>query len=271
LGGAPFNVAAHLKMLGEHSEMISRVGKDTLGDQIKKRMKTAGLSTEYLQTDLSYQTGIVEVELDTNGNASYEIVQPVAWDFVEVNKKALNFAKNADAIIFGSLAQRHPITEEAIHNLLDLKKFNVFDVNLRPPFDEELIVRRSLQKATLVKLNDDEVKVLSKWFKIFDDHHQFCKLLSVKFKLDGVCITRGANGAALFYEGKFYEHPGFKVDVKDTVGSGDSFLAALLSKLLNKINPAEALDFANRVGAFVAQNNGATPKLNFDIIENIGK
>ncbi|NWF89759.1 MAG: carbohydrate kinase [Ignavibacteriaceae bacterium] len=269
LGGAPFNTACHLKMLNQEVLVCSRVGDDQLGEQVINEIKQRNINPNYIQIDTSHTTGIVEVTLDTFGNASYHIKESAAWDFIEVTEYVLDELKKIDILIYGSLAQRSRISKNTIKQLLELKKVNVFDVNLRPPYINVNTVRESLMAADIVKMNYDEFLQLAKWFSINNELKLGVKEIADKFNCSTVCITKGANGAAVYHNFQFYEHPGFVVKVKDTVGSGDAFLAAFLKGIFDKKSNQKILEFANAVGAYVATQNGATPKLDLNIINEI--
>jgi len=256
-GGAPFNVACHLHKLGINSIIASRLGNDTLGSIIKKRLTEKGMDTSLIQNDPVYPTGLVNVTLNSYGNASYEIVNPAAWDFICDDKVLLDTAEDSDIIVYGSLAQRNETTRNTLYKLLGLKKTNIFDVNLRPPYDNQEIIEKTLYKSTVVKLNNEELFTLSKWFGFQAEiKHAACSLAD-KFGCSMVCITRGAEGSALLMNDNWIEHPGFIVEVKDTIGSGDAFLAAFIDEMLKQKNAADILKEANKLGSYVATRSGA--------------
>jgi fructokinase len=264
LGGAPFNVACHLNMLNEDCKMISRVGSDLLGEQAIRRLREKGMSSEYIQVDEKYNTGFVDTSIDLNGNATYKIIEPVAWDFIELNENI-----DAQVLIFGSLAQRNPKSRFAISALRQIIPFRVFDINLRPPYDNPEIVKESLKGTNIVKLNDAELTFVIKMFDLPSEQREAVIALSDLFNTDTVCVTHSEKGASLWNKKTWTEHPGFKVKVKDTIGSGDAFLAALVSGLIAEKDNYEVLAFANAVGAYVASNYGATPVLQFDKIYDL--
>lgn len=269
LGGAPFNVACHLNMLGEPVAMVSRVGPDEPGDRVLRRMKMMGLSTEHIQLDPAHDTGIVHVTLERGDHPVYDIVAPAAWDFIELPDALQSLAGQAAALVFGSLAQRSATSRNTIEQLRKLSKRNVFDVNLRPPYDRKEVVEASLRDAQVVKLNDTELRRMADWFGLPGDLQKAARALAEAFDCETVCITRGGNGAALWHRHTWSEHPGFSVPVKDTIGAGDAFLAALLSGLLADRPAEKILAFANAVGAFVAMHSGATPRLDLEEINRI--
>lgn len=269
LGGAPFNVAYHLHTLGCETILVSKIGKDILGEKIIKSMNALGMSTKYLQVDDNYPTGIVKVNLDPSGHPSYKIAEPAAWDFIEINDSLTDVSRSVDAFVFGTLCQRNLVSGKTIATLRKLSPCNIFDINLRSPYLDREVVESSLIESQIVKFNDDEFMQLSNWFHLSAEPKPGIKQICDKFDCRSICITYGSNGSALWHNGKWANHNGFRVKTKDTVGAGDAFLAALLFKLLAGYNAHEVLDFANAVGAYVAIHNGATPILDLEKIEKL--
>ena len=259
LGGAPFNVACHLRAAGLPTAMVSRVGSDVLGDEARLRLARYGVGTDLVQVDPSLPTGFVRVSVDDAGDAEYEIVEPAAWDAIAPGEALLQHAAEARALVFGSLAQRNAVTRSTIERLLETDALKVFDVNLRPPYDDREVVRRSLARADVVKMNDLEMERLADWFDLPRDPRALAAALAEAFDCDTVCITRGSAGAALWRDGHWIEHPGFEVEVRDTVGAGDAFLAVLLAGFLNGAEDRAVLQHANLIGAYVVTQLGAVP------------
>jgi fructokinase len=259
LGGAPFNVACHLHMLGEAVAFVSRVGDDVLGREVVRRLALRGMEADLVQVDPARPTGFVEVTLDADGVPSYVIVEPAAWDAIALTDALAERAEAAGVVVFGSLAQRHVPSRQTIQALAETRALKVFDINLRPPFVDRAVVEAALHAADVVKLNDDELHQMAQWWGLSAPLQATVAGLARRFGNGAVCLTRGAHGAALWREGRWTEHPGFRVAVKDTVGAGDAFLAGLLSRLLAGQDDHEVLAFANRLGAYVASQFGATP------------
>jgi fructokinase len=258
-GGAPMNVAFHASQLGLNAIMISAVGNDELGEGITSFLLSRGLSIENIQKN-EYQTGIVEVTLDAKGSPSYSIIEPVAWDFIRLTDAAKSAIQVADALVFGSLALRNEISKLTLLQLQIESKLKILDVNLRKPFYSPKLTDELLRVADIVKVNDEELEMICTWFGSFGNQIDNASFLKARFKLKGILVTRGANGAFFIDENnKLSEHQGFNVIVNDTIGSGDSFLAAFISKWLSGETPGEALKYACAVGAFVATQKGATP------------
>jgi fructokinase len=258
-GGAPMNVAVHANQLGLNASMISAVGNDELGEAIKAFLESRNLSTENIQTN-NYQTGIVEVTLDVKGSPSYEIISPVAWDFIEQTDVAKKAIQEADALVFGSLALRNEVSKKTLLVLQALAKLRILDINLRKPFYSPELAKELFEIADIVKVNDEELEMICGWYGQSGDELSNAKFLKNKYNWQGIIVTRGGNGA-FFVDAhdEMSEHQGFKVTVNDTIGSGDSFLASFITKWLNGSTPAKALEFACAVGAFVATQKGATP------------
>jgi fructokinase len=259
LGGAPFNVACHLRAAGVPVSMVSRIGADRLGDEVIRRAARYGVGTDLLQVDSGLPTGFVRVDVDGAGNPAYEILAPVAWDTIEASEALIARAARARAIVFGTLAQRHEVSRRTIQRLWDARALMVFDVNLRPPFENAALVERSLHRADVVKLSEDELTRIGAWFELEGTPRETMTALADRFECAVVCVTRGSRGAALLHDGAFTEHPGFEVEVRDTVGAGDAFLAVLLAGLLNGATDEALLQHANLMGAYVVTQFGAVP------------
>lgn len=269
-GGATSNVAFHAQQLGLSAAVATRVGTDPLGDELLGYLSSQGLRTDLVQRDPDHGTGTVTVEFHPHGT-SYVFLENSAWDFLEPTDNWLSAASRAKAICFGTLAQRREQSRKTIHALLSAAAKEcllVYDVNLRPPhFDREWI-HDSLQRADIVKLNDDEVRTLSAMFGTHtrtDD--EFARWLFGKYEAELVCITRGAAGALAVSPTELCEVSGIPVTVVDTVGAGDAFTAALIWSHLNGWPLDRSVNLANRLGALVASRPGAMPVLTKEIGE----
>jgi fructokinase len=269
LGGAPFNVAYHLNNLGGEIFIISRVGDDDLGKEAVKRAAHAGVSTELIQTDDILPTGFVEVELGANGIPEYNIKKPAAWDKITPETDVINHAKSADAIVFGTLAQRTETTRNTIMQIGKADCLKVLDLNFRFPHVTRHIAEQSLKMADMVKMNHEELEHLQAWFGLSGDFKEAVFQISETFSISTICVTKGAEGAVLWADGEFSERKGCNVTVADTVGSGDAFLAVIVSGTLAGLPPEKLLDYSNRLGAFVATQQGATPVYSLDSIDAI--
>lgn len=263
LGGAPANFAYITGLLGDEGIVASRVGCDPLGTEALERMRELGLSTDYMQNDSEHSTGTVNVEIDGQGQARFEIADPVAWDFLEWTADWQRLAEKTDAVCFGSLAQRSKRSRVTIRNFLNATSAHavkVFDVNLRQSYYSREIVSQSITLANIVKLNDEElpkIMALNGW--PHKDEISSAKTLLKSFDLKLICITRGGRGSLLAQKNQIHEHPGLHVKVVDTVGSGDAFTAALMHEYFNGSSLDKMNDTANRVGAWVASQQGGMP------------
>ena len=260
LGGAPLNVALRAQSYGNKAAMISSIGKDRNGEELAEKIKSHGGSLEHIQVNEAYATSEVLVELDEKGSASYEIKMPCAWDHISLLERDITDVSASDAFIYGSLVARSNTSRETLFTLLDHAGYKVFDVNLRSPhYTPERII--SLMKpADFVKFNDEELYEICSYLEFNDQSLEACiRFMSEQTGTVQICVTLGKDGAVLFYEDTFYYNQGYQVKVADTVGAGDSFLASIISQLLNGRPPQEAIDFACAVGSIVASKNGANP------------
>lgn len=269
-GGAPLNVALHLHSMGEEVFIASRIGYDAPGKQLRSFIANSGLSTELFQVDEKLPTSEVIVHFDENNDPVFDICEPVAWDNIEPTQALVARAERSGVFIFGSLASRNAKTRTTLMKILDCDAIKFFDVNLRMPHYTREVVKDLLAKTDMVKLNDDELIVVSEWHnKQKLGERSIIKWLADHYDIVMVCITKGAEGAVLYYNGIFYEHRGYKVNVVDTVGAGDAFLAGIVRSLLNKATPEDSLKFACATGALVASKAGATPSYNIKQIRRI--
>lgn len=263
LGGAPANFAYMTSLLGDEGVVASRVGEDELGEEAKLRLERLGLGCSWIQTDPTLSTGIVHVEVDAKGQPTFQIAKPAAWDSFEWTPSWQALAERADAVCFGSLAQRAGQSRETIHSFLKTVRpetIRVFDVNLRQSFYSAEILADSAKHADIIKLNHHELpKVVQLLGFPFHDESSAAGWLRSSFHTRLVCITRGARGSLLVGENGRHEHPGIPVQVRDTVGSGDAFTAALLYHYLRHDSLAAMNEAANRMGSWVAGQTGATP------------
>ena len=263
LGGAPANFAYITSLLGDEGIPASRLGQDALGEEAILRLRELGLPTAFLQEDEDHPTGTVQVEVDAAGQPRFEISESTAWDFLDWTPQWQRLAQQADAVCFGSLAQRSEPSRYTIRKFVLASRPNavrVFDVNLRQNFYTAQVLAESMKLASIVKLNHEELPRIMRWFEL-EHHNQESsarRLLSLH-DLKLVCITRGNGGSLLVSARECREHPGFKVKVADTVGAGDAFTAALVNGYLRGTSLAQINEDANRVGAWVASQSGAKP------------
>ena len=267
-GGAPFNFTFHSYQLGWPAVMVSRVGKDELGRDLVEKCKELGLNPEFLQEDLIHPTGTVGVELDSQGQAEYEIKEDVAWDHLEWNDGLKNLAGNCAAVCFGTLCQRHSVTRNTLKNFLERcpkKTIKVFDINLRQNFYNREILEESLYKATWAKVNEQELETLTDLLGLKgDDLKESLEILRRRYNLELAALTLGENGCLVNTKNERIYLQGHKIEVADTIGAGDSFTAGLLVGLLKKKPLRRAITIANDLAAQVASKTGGTPLIDFN-------
>ncbi len=271
IGGAPLNVALRMKTLGCDVAMISCVGNDVDGIAIIEHVKKLGLDTESIVKSEEFPTGLVQVSLNNTGSASYEINYPSAWDKIVLNATARKLVADADVLIYGSLVCRDSVSRLALEELLKNDVYKVFDVNLRKPHYTYEIIEKLMYSANFIKFNDEELleitTVMNSPFTSIEENMEF---MAEKTNSKAMCVTKGKHGASLLWEGKLYHNDGYPIKVADTVGAGDSFLAALITSLLSgNADPQKSIDFACAVGALVAAAVGANPEISFAKIEEL--
>jgi fructokinase len=264
LGGAPFNLCAHLARLGHNAIFISAVGEDERGGRALAQATKLGLDVRFIGRTGAAKTGVSEIMLDEAGRATHHLPRPAAYDFVTLSDQQRTelSAAHPDWICYGTLAQMETGPRTLVGRLCcenpAAKRF--YDINLRPRCWTPELVEDLMAQANCVKLNDEETNALAGLFDWpMEPVERFCGVAASRFNLELICVTRGPDGCALWSKGQFVESPGFPVLVSDTVGAGDAFSAALLHGLHQKWSLHEIADFANRVGALVASRAGATP------------
>ncbi|GAA4383885.1 hypothetical protein GCM10023186_25490 [Hymenobacter koreensis] len=235
------------------------MGHDELGAELLGFAAAKGLRTGFVQRSSTHATGVVQANVNNAHEVTYHIVQPVAWDYIQPDPALDLLVSQAELFVFGSLAARSPVSRETLHRLLGQARFRVFDVNLRPPHYTRAGVEYLLGKADLVKLNHHELTEIMDWFGQPTEYSVVLPWLAERFGLQAVCVTCGADGALLWTNGSLHRAPGVPVNVQDTIGSGDAFLAALLQGWLAGQQPEANLRFACASGALVATRAGATP------------
>lgn len=264
-GGAPANVAYHVQQLGHPAQIASRVGEDALGAELREYLAERGLGVSLLQHDPDHPTGTVTVDTTDPSQPRYTIHESVAWDFLECTGELVSAARGAAAICFGTLAQRGPTSHSTVQQCLAAATDSllVYDVNLRQDYYDRLLLEKSLQAAHVVKLNHEEMPVVAGALGLSTaDNAAMARDLQARFEISVVCVTRAADGCALYGVDDQCELPGVPVTVVDAVGAGDAYTAALISGLLRGWSLRRTATLANQVGAWVAGQAGAMPKVN---------
>jgi fructokinase len=261
LGGAPLNVAYHLCRLGHDARLVSAVGCDPLGDEALERVRAVGMSVELIDRHARLPTGVVDVTLDAAGQATYWINRPVAWDEIAVTPSPS--VMRPAALVFGSLALRGEDNRRVLRAWLRTDpRVRLCDLNLRPPFDDVSSLDEFIHGSTILKVNEDEARRLTPVDMGAAGPAEHAAWLAKRYACIGVCVTLGATGA-LFWEGdRVYQVPSPRVAVRDTIGAGDAFTAALLDGLLRSGSRPDWTTLLMRacaLGAFVASRDGAQP------------
>ena len=271
LGGAPANFAYHAgQFLGNNNTIaISALGEDRLADETIEALREHGLND--LLPRVPYPTGTVQVTLDEQGIPTYDIKENVAWDNIPFDNDIQQIARNCRAVCFGSLAQRNVVSRETIHKFLDATPndcLKIFDINLRQQFYTKEIIKESIQRCNILKINDEELVLIGRMFGYPGlDIENKCWLILGKYNLDMLVLTCGTNGSYVFTPGQMSFQPTPKVEVADTVGAGDSFTGSFCAAILNGKPVAEAHKKAVAVSAFVCTQNGAMPILPPELLD----
>lgn len=268
LGGAPLNFAGHLAQFGVDSYIFSAVGNDALGSDAIRQITQLGVNTRFVQVKEAYSTGTVPVVI-LNGQPDYTIIENVAYDFIDYPDDDEEMAATAfDVLYFGTLAQRNTQSRNALKQLLKQKRFKqiFYDINLRKNSYSKEVIQESLRHCTILKLNDEEVKVLSELFYQESlSMEKFSTRIAQEYELEIVVITAGEKGCYIFESMELFFVSGYPAKVVDTVGAGDSFSAAFVYHYLKKKDALVAADVANRLGAFVASSRGPLPAYTTEI------
>lgn len=286
LGGAPANFAVMAARLGNHAAILSRMGRDDLGHQAIDRLEPMPVETGFLQVDSQHETGRVTVSLE-GGEPHYTIHEPAAWDFLELSDEWVQLAARADALCFGSLAQRNQQARQTIQTLAagaSSTCIRVFDVNLRAPFYSAEVLQESLELATVVKMNDAEAPLVLDLLGLTIEQspgpvetletpeylRAAAERLLAEFpSLQMVAATRGGRGSLLVTRDEWNEHPGFPVKIADGIGAGDAFTAAMTHYMLRGADLGTLNEAGNRWGGWMASQSGAMPALPDSVRDSI--
>ena len=263
LGGAPANFAWHAQCLGAAGAVVSAVGDDELGREILARLDAMHLDRSRVALDAKHPTGTVTVAIDESGKPHYTINEQVAWDYIPADDGVLGLARRADAVCFGSLAQRASVSRATIRAFLAAVRpqcIRLFDINLRKPFIDRQAIVESLGLTDVLKLSDDELPVLAGLLGLPGAETEFLAAILDRFGLDMVILTKGRHGSRLRTPLADRSRGGVETVVADTVGAGDSFNAAVVIGLLAGHDIERISDCANRLAAFVCSQKGATPR-----------
>lgn len=262
LGGAPLNVCYHLTKMGISSIFISKVGNDSNGAAIRQELQKLGIDGHFCLTSTSMPTSTVEVRLTGKQKVTYDIVENVAWDAIDLTGDIEELVRASEGFVYGSLVARSAVSRTTLLRLLQVAKYRVFDLNLRAPFYNKDLILELMSHSHLLKLNEDELVILCDWMQIDKKEvlDQLSDLLTRFENIEEILFTRGECGS-VYYSRQMYEIvDAVKVKVQDTIGSGDSFLAAFLAYKFQGKQIDDALRQAALLSGFVATQRGACPE-----------
>jgi fructokinase len=274
LGGAPANFAYHAKNLGADAQVITRVGNDVFGREILRRFDGWGLDKRTVQVDQTLPTGQASVSLEAGGVPVFVIGENVAWDNLALTEEALEAARQADVICFGSLAQRSEASAAVIKQVLAAASFDavrILDINLRQKFYHQPMIERSLGMASVLKLNDQELNILARMFALTGTVNQQIEQLAGKFDLQLIALTRGAQGSLLYRAGAWSDLPAEPLKIADTVGAGDAFTAGMAMGLVAGLSLDQTHRLASEIARHVCSQPGATPAMPGNIREEFAR
>ncbi|RPD44187.1 carbohydrate kinase family protein [Paracnuella aquatica] len=269
-GGAPMNVAYHLKKLGVAPALISRIGADERGKGLLTLLEESGIPISLVQTDAVHETGWVQATQKAHNEMAYDIVQPVAWDFIQWQQDFSQVLADARYFVFGSLAARNQVSRSTLFQLLETAPQKVLDINLRPPHFDKARIESLLAYTDVLKMNEGELELVSGWYGHQESYEAMARSLQDRFAIATIVVTLGANGALVLQRGQLYRQPGISVQVADTIGSGDAFLAGFLAQQLSGAGIQESLSFACSLGALIATYTGACPPYDPSAIKKMG-
>lgn len=273
LGGATTNFAYISGLLGNSPIVASRVGNDELGREARAVLSRLNINTDHLQLDDTHPTGTVGIRLDDLGEAHYSMNENSAWDYLDWTESWNELSKRVDIVCYGTMAQRQPQSRETIIRFIENTRpeaLRIFDVNLRHAFFSAEMLARSLALATIVKLNSGELTTISRMLGLYAGDDAFLtRQMLRKFEIELIAITRGSKGSMLITKDNEIDHPGFEVDVIDTIGAGDAFAATFAHYYRRGADLRIISEAANRLGSWVASQCGATPEVDRQSIERM--
>lgn len=268
LGGAPANVALHAHALGGRAQIVSAIGRDQEGREILDMLSSKKIGTDFILLN-DHPTGWVDVKIGENGLPTYVIHENVAWDYLPFPPPMQALAQRCDAVCFGSLAQRNAVSRNTIQHFVCLTQpscLRVFDINLRGDYYSREIIEYSLRIANVFKLNKEELDVLSEMFGLPRSPEAALRALLDRYDLELVALTQGQDGSLMMDRRASSFCPGIAVEVKDTVGAGDSFTATMIMGFLHGAPLENVNRLAGKIAAYVCSQSGATPSLPAELI-----
>tara|TARA_B100001057_G_scaffold499784_1_gene611783 strand:- start:26497 stop:27384 length:888 start_codon:yes stop_codon:yes gene_type:complete len=272
LGGAPYNVFCRLNSFGINTEIVSSIGNDDLGLKIIETFKKNNYSSKYIQLENNYSTGKVMIELK-NGEPKYSISENVAWDFISLPKKYIKDFDTIDILIYGSLASRNNESFSTLEEILKNSNYKILDLNIRQNYFNKEKLDFLIDSSDFLKVNLDELILLNQLFELnISNTQKLSESICKRYNLDYICITNGSVDSTIYDGTNFYKINSFSVKSVDSVGAGDSFLAAFVSNFFfKKVNIHESLRIASAYGALTSAKKGATPNISNQEIKNFIK
>lgn len=273
LGGAPLNFSVHLNRLKHSPRLVSAIGTDATGVEARRAIHVLDLDASLVQSTSRYRTGSATVHIGSEGQTSFTIERPAAYDGIKLSDGITQqlIEWNPSWLYYGTLFPSYPSSRELLFRLFRTLPHaaRFYDLNMRPGFDCPDLIETLLGSAAVVKLNEEELRVVHAFTGLPAEPEAFCRAGVDRYHWRAVCVTLGVRGCAMLVTGDYVEADGFPVDVADTVGAGDAFAAAFLHGLISNWPAAKIAEFSNRIGAFVASIHGAIPDHTPDAILNI--
>ncbi|ACU05954.1 carbohydrate kinase family protein [Pedobacter heparinus] len=268
IGGAPLNVCYHLSKFGIQSKIISQIGDDENGKEITKELDRLGVDYQYCFKTNAYPTSTVEVHVLANTKVEYDIVEGVAWDYIPYTDEMEAVIKNSDAFVYGSLAARNIASRTSLFNCIANAKWIIFDINLRAPFYSKELIEDMISPCHTLKINDDELVIVAEWLNdnSQEETQNIATLFSKFVVLKEILLTKGSQGASYYSREEVIHVDAIRINVSDTVGSGDSFLAAFIANKMAGNSLNYCMKEAVVLSAFMATFPGACPAYNADEI-----
>ncbi len=268
-GGSPFNVSVHLHYLRHHSYLISAIGMDHDGDDLLQLINDVNAPTQFVYRN-NKKTGTVTVHIDENNEPSYTINENVSWDYIPATEELLTFSESADAFSFATLSQRSTSNQKSITEILNslpISTLRFLDLNLRPPFVNEDVIKFSLHHSDFAKFNESEWTQISHSFQMETPYH-----FMDTFNLTGIIITKGGDGCSFYHrDGTKIHEPAVQINKStgDFVGVGDAFWACFIHHTLLKTDWETALKKSNQYAGWVAEQKGGIPDPNKSLLEKV--
>jgi len=269
LGGAQLNMSVQMHNMGLKPTLVSAVGQDDLGDELLSEVKDLGIDLSSVAQIEKYPTSRVDVHLDDEGKATYDIVKPVAWDGIPITEEHLELVKT-EGIIFGTMAQR--MKDDTYYNLdklLEHSTLNFFDANFRLPHTTKELMIKYLPHAHIFKINDEELPILMGWLDRPMEEDKALMWLADEYSIDHILLTKGGDGSKVYSKDVLHRHLGHNVEVEDTVGCGDSFTAGFVYGLKKEMSITDTLEFASAWSAVVASKKGGCCKVTIEEVEHL--